>query len=1293
MPYIGRNHIAGDHTSNFKVLDDISSYTATFDGSATAVVSTADETIRIPEHRFIQGQRVTYSNGGGSNIGGLTSGTAYFVTFDTANTIKLATSLANANSNTNINLSSVGGGTSHTLNAAFDGINTQFKATHNNGDAVNINNSSQLQIAINNVIQKPNENSSYTEGFRVVDSRKIQFKTAPTVDDIFWGSILANTIETFDISDLKIDNFTGDGSTTQFTLTKDVPNNQSILVTLDGVTQHASDNSTARSYSLVTDSIIQFTAAPGNGVEIQVRHLGFAGASTGDVSGFYGRTGNVVLGASDHITTGDITSRDITPRNINSSGIVTASSFSGGFSGNIVGTSATFTGNLSVGGVLTYEDVTNIDSVGIITAQKDIHVGAGVSAVGVGTFGQIKVGTGITIGTAGVGTFTSVQAIDSFACQKYPTTKISFPTNQDHLQIFTSNTQRMRFYAGGTIFIGAEAQGPSGNAALYLNQSSTSVFSDSSRLYDQPNHAMVHIKNYNATGGGEAGIVLHNDNGGAGVVAIYGKKRSNYISDCIFRFRDSGSTSVESFRVRTTDIQVGTGVTIETNGQATFSGIVTASTFYGDGSNLSNITSTTINNNADNRIITGSGTANTLNGESGLTYNGSSLNVAGQMTVDGGNGNDGIFELKGERVYLKLTDTDQNSDYQFTVNNGNFFIVDATTSTTKLTIGPSGITAADKFKVGTGTTIETNGQATYTGIVTASSFKLSDGSAVGGVTSDSDQNTVGGTNAGDSITSGSGLRNTVFGYDAGTAITSGDNNTFFGTDAGKAITSTTTNTAIGWDALSNQAGGYTNTAIGAKALFNCQGDDNVAVGYGALQSLNDGGQNTAIGYGAGGQGSTNGYYNTAIGFEALKYAAGYTNSNYNVGVGWKAFDRSTNSTVGVVAVGKEAGAGVDDGTHSVFIGYEAAHTNTYNLPNCIVIGGNANPSATNVSNEITLGDSNISHFRMPGIGVSFGRNGATIAGVVTATSFSGDGSNLTGITGTTINNNANNRLITGSGTANTLEGESTATYDGTKLFLSGGSGSSQHVNMLELKHLNTASSSGNGDGPALLLNGYYSSNEWALAKIAAVNAGGQYGGGYGGGLQFWVHPTNGTQTASVIKGAEIIGNNGGADLYITDGDIKVASGHGIDFSATGDGSGSNQAELFDDYEEGSWTPTVQSGNASFSGMTGRYTKVGRNVSLWFRINGGGSYSGSSALQIGGIPFTNNTSGIHPVGTSEFYKIDFARDYSDHCTPYLSGQNILWLRNNSGGGSGNYLTINLFYTSAAITGWIQYYTDS
>ena len=96
MPYIGNQHNVGDHVNNFKVLDDISSYTATFNGSATSVVSTSNDTIRIPVHRFIQGQRVTYNNGGGSNIGGLSSGTAYYVIYDTAHTIKLATNSSNA---------------------------------------------------------------------------------------------------------------------------------------------------------------------------------------------------------------------------------------------------------------------------------------------------------------------------------------------------------------------------------------------------------------------------------------------------------------------------------------------------------------------------------------------------------------------------------------------------------------------------------------------------------------------------------------------------------------------------------------------------------------------------------------------------------------------------------------------------------------------------------------------------------------------------------------------------------------------------------------------------------------------------------------------------------------------------------------------------------------------------------------------------------------------------------------------------------------------------------------------
>ena len=46
------------------------------------------------------------------------------------------------------------------------------------------------------------------------------------------------------------------------------------------------------------------------------------------------------------------------------------------------------------------------------------------------------------------------------------------------------------------------------------------------------------------------------------------------------------------------------------------------------------------------------------------------------------------------------------------------------------------------------------------------------------------------------------------------------------------------------------------------------------------------------------------------------------------------------------------------------------------------------------------------------------------------------------------------------------------------------------------------------------------------------------------------------------------------DLSISDGNLVLASGHGIDFSATSNSSGSMTSELLDNYEEGTWTPTI-----------------------------------------------------------------------------------------------------------------------
>ena len=64
---------------------------------------------------------------------------------------------------------------------------------------------------------------------------------------------------------------------------------------------------------------------------------------------------------------------------------------------NITGAAATFTGNVSVGGTLTYDDVTNVNSVGIVTAKGGLHVGAGGTIIHALSSNDGKVGINSTI--------------------------------------------------------------------------------------------------------------------------------------------------------------------------------------------------------------------------------------------------------------------------------------------------------------------------------------------------------------------------------------------------------------------------------------------------------------------------------------------------------------------------------------------------------------------------------------------------------------------------------------------------------------------------------------------------------------------------------------------------------------------------------------------------------------------------------------------------------------------------------------------------------------------------------
>jgi len=358
MPYIGNQAVVGDSANTFKLLDDIVSFTVTFDATDSDVVSISGDTLTFNNHRFVTGQKVTYNDGGGTAIGGLSDGSYFIIKVD-QNTIKLASSASNAAAGTAIDLTSGAAGGSHTLNIAQDGVNTKFKATHSNGTKAKISRAAQITLSINGVVQQP------TAGYSIESDSTIVFSSAPEATDKIFASFIGEAVGSFDIADNTVDEFTANGSTTTFTLSKTVSSSNDLLVTLDGVTQYPNTQSTTRAYSVV-ENILTFTSAPAAGVIIQARHIGFGGASSQSVTGFYGRTGNVSLKSTDDISVNDIT--------VAGDGTVT-----GGL---------TVGGNLDVTGDITYDE----------TVARNLNItGVATVASGIVSTGDFKIGTATTL--------------------------------------------------------------------------------------------------------------------------------------------------------------------------------------------------------------------------------------------------------------------------------------------------------------------------------------------------------------------------------------------------------------------------------------------------------------------------------------------------------------------------------------------------------------------------------------------------------------------------------------------------------------------------------------------------------------------------------------------------------------------------------------------------------------------------------------------------------------------------------------------------------------------------------
>ena len=172
--------------------------------------------------------------------------------------------------------------------------------------------------------------------------------------------------------------------------------------------------------------------------------------------------------------------------------------------------------------------------------------------------------------------------------------------------------------------------------------------------------------------------------------------------------------------------------------------------------------------------------------------------------------------------------------------------------------------------------------------------------------------------------------------------------------------------------------------------------------------------------------------------------------------------------------------------------------------------------------------------------------------------------------------------------------------------------------------------------------------------------------------------------------------DGSGNFIVQSGNLKLATaGKGIDFSAT---SGTGSSELLDDYEEGTWLPTLTysgGGGATLSEQLGHYTKIGRMVNIILTLTCSAQGGGSGNVLINGLPFqSGSTSGFRTNGF-----MTYATGFNGiNSIPVLykggAGTNMELLQT---GGTGTFnnivnITRNNITSSTTIRANITYYVD-
>ena len=140
--------------------------------------------------------------------------------------------------------------------------------------------------------------------------------------------------------------------------------------------------------------------------------------------------------------------------------------------------------------------------------------------------------------------------------------------------------------------------------------------------------------------------------------------------------------------------------------------------------------------------------------------------------------------------------------------------------------------------------------------------------------------------------------------------------------------------------------------------------------------------------------------------------------------------------------------------------------------------------------------------------------------------------------------------------------------------------------------------------------------------------------------------------------------------------------------------GTGAANKLDDYEEGTWTPALSSGDSStYDGRSGHYTKIGRQVIATFKLEIGGTFAGGTTQYlVGGLPFTAVSGLTHSTGSGFLHYYENLRQNVTGVTMRIdNGQSVMYFSAYASANNGLDVNANILQAQSNIYGTVVYIT--